>query len=73
MTAPQLIEEIKHLSPREQAEVVRFAYRLDAERRLTGQELSSLAEQMVNAKTPTEVATLRETISKGFYGVKGNA
>ena len=39
-----MIEEIKRLDPKEQLDVIRFAYQLDAERRLTGKELSSLAE-----------------------------
>ena len=45
MTADQIIQEIKSLPPDEQAEVIRFAYRMDAERKLTGKELSSLAER----------------------------
>ena len=32
VTTAQIIEEIKHLSLREQAEVIRFTSRLDAER-----------------------------------------
>jgi hypothetical protein len=48
--------------------VIRFAYQLDAERRLTGKELSGLAERMVNANDPTEQARVREEIVRGFYG-----
>jgi hypothetical protein len=47
VTASQIIEEIKRLDPKEQLGVIRFAYQLDAERQLTGKELSSLAERMV--------------------------
>jgi hypothetical protein len=47
MTAKQIIDEIAVLPPDEQAKVVLFAYHLDAERQLTGKELSSLAERMV--------------------------
>ena len=43
MTAAQIIEEIKRLDPKDQAGIIRFAYQLDAERKLTGKELSSLA------------------------------
>ena len=43
MTAAQIIEEIKRLDPKEQLGIIRFAYQLDAERHLTGSELSSLA------------------------------
>jgi hypothetical protein len=73
MTASRIIEEIEALPPAEQAEIIRFAYRLDAERRLTGPELSSLAERMVQSKDAAERAMLRETIARGFYGGKVNA
>lgn len=73
MTTKQIIEEIKHLPPHEQAEVIRFAYRLDAERKLSGHELSALAERMVATTDPAEQALVRETIAHGFYGGKPNA
>ncbi len=73
MTASEIIEEIKRLDPNEQLGVIRFAYQLDAERRLTGKELSSLAERMVNASDPAEEATIREAIVRGFYGQRHNA
>ena len=73
MTASQIIHEIEALPPEEQAKVVRFAYRLDAERRLTGAELSALAERMVASTDPAETAMLRETITRGFYGEKPHA
>jgi hypothetical protein len=68
MTANKIIEEIKRLDPMEQLDVIRFAYQLDAERRLTGKELSSLAESMVNATDPAKEASIRESIDGGFYG-----
>jgi len=52
MTASKIIEEIKRLDPKEQLDIIRFAYHLDAERRLTGTELSSLAERLVSATDP---------------------
>ena len=67
MTASQIIEEIKRLDPKEQLGVIRFAYQLDAKRRLTGKELSGLAERMVNATDPAEQARVREEIVRGFY------
>jgi hypothetical protein len=73
MTANQIIEEIETLPPEEQAKVVRFAYQLDAERQLTGPELSALAERMVATTDPTEEAMLREEITRGFYGKKPHA
>lgn len=46
---------------------------LDAERRLTGKELSSLAEQMVKTSDPAEQAMVREAIARGFYGQRQHA
>ena len=73
MTAEQIISEIEILSPEEEAKVVRFAYRFDAERQLTGKELSALAERMVESTDPTQTALLREEIIRGFYGGKPHA
>ena len=73
MTAGQIIEEIKRLDPKEQVGVIRFAYQLDAERRLSGKELSALAERMVNTTDPAEQARVREEIVRGFYGERQNA
>jgi hypothetical protein len=73
VTASQIIEEIKRLDPKEQLGVIRFAYQLDAERRLTGKELSSLAERMVKTTDPAEQAIVREEIIRGFYGQRSNA
>ena len=67
MTASQIIEEIKRLAREEQLGVIRFAYQLDAKRRLTGEELSGLAERMVNATDPAEEALIREAMVRGFY------
>ena len=68
MTADQIIHEIKILSPEEQARVIRFAYRLDAERQLTDKELAALAGRMVTSTDSAEAAMLREAIVRGFYG-----
>ncbi|HWM24172.1 MAG TPA: hypothetical protein VNP98_05065 [Chthoniobacterales bacterium] len=73
MTATQIIEEIKRLDPEEQLGVIRFAYQLDAERKLTGDELSGLAEHMVRSTDPQEQARIREQIIRGFYGQRQNA
>ena len=56
MTANEIIEQIKRLNPKEQLGVIRFAYQLDAKRRLTGEELSGLAERMVKSTDPAEGA-----------------
>ena len=73
MTATQIIEEIKRLDPEQQLGVIRFAYQLDAERQLTGDELSGLAEQMVKATGPEEQAKIRDQIIRGFYGQRQSA
>ena len=73
VTAEQIIEEIKRLDPKEQLGVIRFAYQLDAERQLSGSELSSLAERMVNTSDEVEAARIRETILRGFYGHRKDA
>ena len=73
MTATQIIEEIKRLDPQQQLGVIRFAYQLDAERKLTGDELSGLAEHMVRTTDPEEQAKIREQIIRGFYGQRQNA
>ena len=73
MTAAQIISEIKALPPEEQAGVVRAVYELDAERKLSGPELSSLAERLVQTKDPVEASRVRESIVRGFYGAKGDA
>ena len=68
MTAAKIIEEIRKLPPEQQVEVIHFAYRLDAERQLSGKELSALAERMTRATDPAEAALVREAIIRGFYG-----
>jgi hypothetical protein len=73
MTATQIIREIETLSPEEQAKIVQFAYQLDAQRKLSGGELSALAQRMADSRDPVESARLRATIVQGFYGVTPNA
>jgi hypothetical protein len=73
MTANQVIHELEALPPEEQAEVIRFAYRLDAGRQLTVRELSSLAEKMVSTSDLAEAALVRDAIVRGFYGAPGQA
>ena len=73
MTASQVIHELEAMPPEEQAKVIRFAYRLDAERQLTGPELSSLADKMVHTSDLAEVALVRDAIVRGFYGANSHA
>ena len=73
MTASEIIEEIKRLDPKEQLGVIRFAHQLDAERKLSGTELSGLAERMVNTSDELEAARIREIITLGFNGQRRDA
>jgi hypothetical protein len=73
MSATQVIEEIRHLTLAEQAEVIQFAYRLDAERMLSGKELVVLAKKMVATADPAEALEIREQMIRGFYGGKPDA
>ena len=66
MTASEIIAEIKRLHRKEQLGVIRFAYQLDAKRRLTGKELAGLAERMVSATDAAEEALIREAMIRGF-------
>ncbi len=70
MTAQQIIDEIKRLDPKEQLGVIRFAYQLDAERQLSGQELSKLAARMAETDDAVEATKIREAIVRSFYGAK---
>ena len=68
MTAAKVIEEIKHLSPGEQAEVIQFAVGLARSRQLTGEELGELAERLAESKDPAEIIRLQSAMTRGFYG-----
>ena len=73
MTTAQIMQEIKNLKPDDQATVVQFAYKLDAERQLSGNEITNLAKKMVATTDPLEKARIREQITRGFYGAQANA
>jgi hypothetical protein len=73
MSASQVIEEIKHLSPAEQAEVIRFAFQLVRKRQLTGAELGELSKRMVETEDPEEAGQLKDEIVRGFYGGETHA
>ncbi|CAN5533869.1 hypothetical protein BH20VER3_BH20VER3_05900 [soil metagenome] len=73
MSATQVIKEIEQLTPSEQAEVIKFAYRLDAERMLSGKELGTLAKRMIESSDPIEKLRIREELTPGFYGGKPDA
>lgn len=68
MNASQVIDEIVSLPPADQAQVIHFAARLEAQQRLTGEELTALAERLAGATRPKEASALRDEIVRGFYG-----
>jgi len=68
MTAAKVIEEILHLPREGQSRVLDFALELKRKRQLSGKELSTLAQRMVDSNDPTEVERLKLEIARGFYG-----
>jgi hypothetical protein len=68
MTAAKVIEEIKQLTPNEQAEVIQFAVELARSRQLTAEELGELAERLAEATDPAEILRLKSAMTRGFYG-----
>jgi len=68
MTAAKVIEEIKSLTPNEQAEVIQFAFDLARRRQLTALELGELAERLSCATDPAEILRLKSALMSGFYG-----
>ncbi|HKQ38764.1 MAG TPA: hypothetical protein VJ063_11850 [Verrucomicrobiae bacterium] len=68
MTAARVIEEIKQMPREEQSEVIRFAFELARARQLSGNELSALAQRMVDSTDADEVERLKGDIARGFYG-----
>ena len=68
MTAATVIEEIKQLAPKEQAEVIQFAVELARSRQLTAQELGELADRLAESNDPAEIIRLKSAMTHGFYG-----
>ena len=63
-----MIEEIKRLPREEQRRVLVFSFELARGRQLSGNELSALAQRMVDSDDPAEVERLQSEITRGFYG-----
>ena len=68
MKAAEVIDEIKHLRPSEQAEMIQFAIELAQQRQLSGKELGEMAERLAESKDPAEIARLKSAMTRGFYG-----
>jgi len=67
VSASEIIEEIKHLSPVEQAQVFSFVRSLSSPEKWTPQELSEAAASLVTESDPNRARKLREQIAAGFY------
>ena len=67
MTAAKVIEEIKHLPPNEQAEVIQFAVELARTRQLTAQDLGELGDRLAQSSDPAEIIRLKSAMTRGFY------
>lgn len=68
MTAAKVIDEIKHLPPNEQAEVIQFTVELARSRQLSAPELGELAGRLAESDDPTEIVRLKSAMTRGFYG-----
>ena len=68
MTAAKVIDEIKHLPPGEQAEVIQFAVQLARHRQLSPDELGDLAERLAASNDHAEIIRLKSAMKRGFYG-----
>src|SRR2546425_950535 len=68
MTAAKVIEDFMHLPREEQSRVLEFAFELARKRQLSGQELSRLAQRMVDSDDPAEVDRLKIELTRGFHG-----
>ena len=68
MNAAAIIDEIKHLPPAEQKQVVQFVQTLGVRRPWSGEKLTEYEKKMVDAKDPAEAQRLKEQIVAGFYG-----
>jgi hypothetical protein len=73
MSSAAIIDEILHLPPAGQAEVIQFALRLARERALAPDELAHLAQRMVDSDDLAEVEKLKSAIMSGFYGGAAHA
>jgi len=74
MTAVEIIDEIKHLAPGDQAQVISFVRGLEqTSSRLTGAELTTLANELAGTTQPAEAEALKQRITAGFYGEETDA
>ena len=68
MNAAAIIDEIKHLPPDQQEQVVQFVQTLETRRPWTGAKLTEYEKKMVETNDPAEAQRLKEQIVAGFFG-----
>ncbi len=68
MTVAAIIDEIKHLPPADQDQVVQFVHALETRRPWSGAKLTEYEKKMVETTDPAEAQRLKEQIVAGFYG-----
>lgn len=69
MTATEIIEEIKHLTPSDQVAVTDFVLELTGRSTpLSGERLEELATRLADAAGEGEGKRLKAEIHRGFYG-----
>jgi hypothetical protein len=67
VSAVKVIDEIRHLPPGEQAEVIQFTIEPALSRQLSGKELGGLANKLSESDDPAEIARLKSAMTRGFY------
>jgi hypothetical protein len=70
VSAVEIIEAIKALTPEQRAEVMRFAAQFETVEQLAPEQLGELADRLAAANDPEEAARLEKEIVRGFYGAK---
>jgi len=73
MDAAAIIDEIKHLPPAEQKQVVQFVQTLETRRPWSGEKLTEYEKKMVETNDPAEAQRLKEQIVAGFFGDDSDA
>jgi len=68
MTAVEIIDKIRHLTPGERVQVVRYVRTLDDGQPLSGQELTKFASRLAEETDPNKSQKLKDQIRAGFYG-----
>ena len=68
VSAAKVIDEIRHLPPGEQAEVIQFTIELARSWHVSGKELGELADRLSESDDPLEIARLKSVMTRGFYG-----